>query len=114
MTNIGIDDKNRDQVGKVLNRVLADEFVLYTKTRGYHWNVVGPQFNGLHKFFEEQYDELADIIDEVVLNFTAKPGVKVRISIEIDAESEAGFEDGLQRAVRENCNVLRFKNAEFD
>lgn len=58
--------------------------------------------------------QFADIIDEVVLNFTAKPGVKVRISIEIDAESEAGFEDGLQRAVRENCNVLRFKNAEFD
>lgn len=65
MTNIGIDDKNRDQVGKILNRVLADEFVLYTKTRGYHWNVVGPQFNGLHKFFEEQYEELADVIDEV-------------------------------------------------
>jgi predicted AAA+ superfamily ATPase len=58
--------------------------------------------------------QFADIIDEVVLNFTAKPGVKVRISIEIDAESDAGFEDGLQRAVRENCNVLRFKNAEFD
>jgi predicted AAA+ superfamily ATPase len=58
--------------------------------------------------------QFAELIDEVVLNFTAKPGVKVRISIEIDAESDAGFEDGLQRAVRENCKVLRFKNAEFD
>ena len=65
MTNIGIDDKNRDQVGKILNRVLADEYVLYTKTRGYHWNVVGPQFNDLHKFFEGQYEELADIVDDV-------------------------------------------------
>ena len=65
MTNIGIDDKNRDQVGKILNRVLADEYVLYTKTRGYHWNVVGPQFNDLHKFFEGQYEELQDIIDDV-------------------------------------------------
>lgn len=65
MANIGIDDKNRDQVGKILNRVLADEYVLYTKTRGYHWNVVGPQFNDLHKFFEGQYEELQDIIDDV-------------------------------------------------
>lgn len=65
MPNIGIDDKNRDQVGKILNRVLADEYVLYTKTRGYHWNVIGPQFNDLHKFFEAQYEELSDIVDDV-------------------------------------------------
>jgi starvation-inducible DNA-binding protein len=65
MPNIGIDDKNREQVGKILNRVLADEYVLYTKTRGYHWNVIGPQFNDLHKFFEAQYEEIDDIIDDV-------------------------------------------------
>jgi starvation-inducible DNA-binding protein len=38
--------------------------LLYTKTRNYHWNVVGPQFNDLHKFFEAQYEELDDIVDE--------------------------------------------------
>ena len=31
----------------------------------YHWNVVGPQFNDLHKFFEAQYEALDAIIDEV-------------------------------------------------
>jgi hypothetical protein len=30
------------------------------------------------------------------------------------AESDTGFDDGLQRAVKENCKVLRFKNAEFE
>jgi hypothetical protein len=25
-----------------------------------------------------------------------------------------GFDDNLQRAVRENCKVLKFKNAEFE
>ena len=58
--------------------------------------------------------QFADIIDEVVLNFTARPGVKVRVSFEIEAESPAGFDDALQRVVRENCGVLKFKNAEFD
>ncbi|MFI5322783.1 MAG: Dps family protein [Thermodesulfobacteriota bacterium] len=65
MTNIGIEDKNSAQVVKILTRVLADEYVLYTKTRGYHWNVVGMQFNDLHKFFEAQYTALEQIVDDV-------------------------------------------------
>jgi len=44
---------------------LADEYVLYTKTRNYHWNVVGRQFNDLHKFFESQYEALDGFVDEV-------------------------------------------------
>jgi starvation-inducible DNA-binding protein len=63
--NIGLTDEQRGGVVLVLNTLLADEYVLYTKTRNYHWNVVGPQFNDLHKFFEEQYNELNDIVDEV-------------------------------------------------
>lgn len=58
--------------------------------------------------------QFADLVDEVVLQFTSRPGVKVRIAIEIQAESATGFDDGLQRSVKENCNVLRFKNAEFE
>jgi hypothetical protein len=58
--------------------------------------------------------QFADLVDEVVLQFTSRPGVKVKIAIEIQAEAATGFDDGLQRAVKENCNVLRFKNAEFE
>ena len=45
---------------------------------------------------------------------SGRPGVQVKIAIEIQAESPTGFDDGLQRTVKENCNVLRFKNAEFE
>lgn len=58
--------------------------------------------------------QFVDLMDEVVLQFTSKPGVKVRISIEIEAESATGFDDGVQRAVKENCSVLKFKNSEFE
>jgi predicted AAA+ superfamily ATPase len=58
--------------------------------------------------------QFADLVDEVVLQFTSRPGVKVKIAIEIQAEATTGFDDGMQRAVKENCNVLRFKNAEFE
>lgn len=63
--NIGITDKNRQAVAAELTTILADEHVLYNKTRSYHWNVEGPSFMELHKLYEEQYTQLAEIIDEV-------------------------------------------------
>ncbi len=62
---IGIADDMRRGVVELLSTLLADEYVLYTKTRNYHWNVVGMQFNDLHKFFEAQYEALDEVIDEV-------------------------------------------------
>ncbi len=62
--NIGLSEKNCDGVVKILNRILSDEYVLYTKTRNYHWNVTGPDFSELHKFFEAQYEALDEIIDD--------------------------------------------------
>ena len=62
---IGLLDKNRDAVVKILNTTLSDEMVLLVKTRNYHWNVTGPQFNDLHKFLDGQYGELNEIVDDV-------------------------------------------------
>jgi starvation-inducible DNA-binding protein len=63
--NIGLTKDQRLGVTGLLRALLADEYVLYTKTRKYHWNVEGPHFNDLHKFFESQYDEIDEAIDEV-------------------------------------------------
>ena len=63
--NIDLSEEQRNSVVKILNALLSDEYVLYTKTRNYHWNVTGPQFNDLHKFFEEQYTELNVVADDV-------------------------------------------------
>jgi starvation-inducible DNA-binding protein len=63
--DIGISDQNRIAVCNRLQVILADEFLLYTKYRNYHWNVEAVNFSELHAFYEEQYDVLADIIDEV-------------------------------------------------
>jgi starvation-inducible DNA-binding protein len=63
--NLGIKDGDRQAIIGILNTLLADEYLLYTKTRNYHWNVVGPQFNDLHKFFEVQYNELNGFVDDI-------------------------------------------------
>ena len=72
--NIGLSDQDRKGVGDILNNLLADEYVLYTHTRNYHWNVVGPQFHDLHKFFESQYEELNEVVDEVAERVRALGG----------------------------------------
>ena len=58
--------------------------------------------------------DFANIMDEVVQQFTAKLGVDVTISVEITANSTEGFDESLQRTVKENCNVLRFGSSEFE
>lgn len=48
-----------------LSKLLADEYVLYAKTRSAHWNTIGPDFHAMHGFFESQYDEINEAIDEI-------------------------------------------------
>lgn len=62
---IGLSERNRQGVVSILNTVLADEYTLYTRLRNYHWNVTGPQFHSLHEMFEEQYEQFAELKDDV-------------------------------------------------
>lgn len=62
---IEISDKNLQEVANILNTLLADEYVLFTKTLNAHWNVQGANFMELHKFFQSQYDELYLLIDNM-------------------------------------------------
>jgi starvation-inducible DNA-binding protein len=63
--NVGLGVDARHAIATILNHRLADTVVLYQKTRNYHWNVRGPRFQPLHEFFETQYDQLEEAIDEI-------------------------------------------------
>ena len=63
--NIGITEENKQAVSVQLAKLLADEFVLYAKTRNAHWNVEGVDFHSMHLFFETQYEQLDEIMDKV-------------------------------------------------
>lgn len=58
--------------------------------------------------------DFSDIVDEVIAKFTSRPGTEVTIKVEIEARDRKGFEEPLQRTVRENCNTLKFRPAEFE
>ena len=63
--NIGITDKNREAVADQLSNLLADEFVLYSKTLNAHWNVEGADFHSVHVYLETLYNEQQKIVDTV-------------------------------------------------
>lgn len=64
-TGIGSREENAAAVAIELSKMLADEFVLYTKTRNAHWNLEGADFYTMHKFFEDQYELLDEAMDTV-------------------------------------------------
>ena len=62
---IGISGANTQAVSNKLQQLLADEQIIYAKTRNYHWNIEGPNFMEMHLFYERLYTELAEVIDQV-------------------------------------------------
>ncbi|MDP4266667.1 MAG: DNA starvation/stationary phase protection protein [Bacteroidota bacterium] len=64
---IGITEGNSVEIATILNTLLADEYLLCTKTRNAQWNIHGQSFNELHKLFEIQYKELDGIIDDIAV-----------------------------------------------
>jgi starvation-inducible DNA-binding protein len=63
--NIALAESVRQQLAQQLRLILADTYVLYTKTQNFHWNVTDPRFYSLHVFWKKQYEELAEAIDEI-------------------------------------------------
>ncbi len=65
-------DLNRNDtrtVADALNRVLADSYALYLKTKNFHWHVSGPHFRDYHLMLDEQATQIlatTDLIAERV------------------------------------------------
>jgi starvation-inducible DNA-binding protein len=67
----------------LMKKTLADTFVMYLKTHGFHWNVEGPNFPQYHKFFGKLYEELHGSIDPIAEQIRAldsyAPGSMTRL-----------------------------------
>lgn len=75
--NIGLTESQRCGVIELLNRELADAYLLLIKTRKYHWDVVGPQFRTLHQLWQEQYEVLAANVDAIAERTRALGGYPI-------------------------------------
>ncbi|MDI1232781.1 MAG: DNA starvation/stationary phase protection protein [bacterium] len=72
--NIGISEKKLNAVAELISEIMANEILLYTKTRKFHWNVSGESFMELHKLFQSQYNTIEENID-LLAERTSKLGV---------------------------------------
>ena len=48
-----------------LNRLLADSFALYLKTKNFHWHVSGPHFRDYHLLLDEQASQILATTDDI-------------------------------------------------
>ncbi|MDR1896266.1 MAG: DNA starvation/stationary phase protection protein [Prevotellaceae bacterium] len=58
-----------------LGELLANLQVCYTNVRGFHWTITGHSFFTLHSKFEDQYNDLAEKIDEVAERILTLGGI---------------------------------------
>lgn len=62
---IGLNADYAKQMNEKLNVYLSNVQLSYMNVRGFHWNIVGKQFYQLHEKFEEVYNGLNEMADEI-------------------------------------------------
>src|ERR1700721_1858032 len=70
-------DATRDISG-VLNALLADVFVLYMKTKNFHWHMSGPHFRDYHLLLDDHADQIFAMTDDIVLEPPSAAGIASR------------------------------------
>jgi starvation-inducible DNA-binding protein len=60
-----LDERAAKEVGGAMNRVLADVFALYLKTKNFHWHISGPHFRDYHLLLDEQADQIFAMTDAI-------------------------------------------------
>ena len=109
------------ELAVALSGCLADVTVMYHRTHGHHWNVVGTDFPQYHLKFEEIYTDVYESIDPLAENIR-KLGVFVPFRLKDlsgmastpdDAVSGYHHETLVADLVSVNAEVLRSLNVAF-
>lgn len=60
-TDLSADDTKK--IAEAINKVIADSFTLYVKTKNFHWHMSGPHFRDYHLMLDDQGDSIFASID---------------------------------------------------
>jgi starvation-inducible DNA-binding protein len=64
-TWVDFDPTAADDIRAALTNLLADVFVLYLKTKGFHWHMSGRHFRDYHLMLDEQADQIFAMTDTI-------------------------------------------------
>jgi starvation-inducible DNA-binding protein len=70
-------EATRDISG-ALNALLADVFVLYMKTKNFHWHMSGPHFRDYHLLLDEQSEQIFAATDDIAERVRKVGGTTLR------------------------------------
>lgn len=108
------------EISGALNKLLADVFALYLKTKNFHWHMSGPHFRDYHLLLDEQGDQIFSIADDIAERVRKIGGITIRSIGEISRtqrllDNDAEFvtpEDMLSELCEDNkALVLSMKSA---
>src|SRR5262245_19467740 len=77
-TPTDLDTADVKAVSEALNRLLADSYALYLKTKNFHWHVSGPHFRDYHLMFDEQAAEMLGATDDMAERVRKLGGTTLR------------------------------------
>jgi len=74
-TENDIPQKRRVELCQLMNQRLADVLDLQLQMKQAHWNVKGPHFIGLHKLFDEIYEDVQEYVDLIAERIVQLGGI---------------------------------------
>jgi starvation-inducible DNA-binding protein len=66
------------EITGALNALLADAFVLYLKTKNFHWHMSGPHFRDYHLLLDDHGDQLYAMTDDIAERVRKMGGSTIR------------------------------------
>ncbi|MFO1115253.1 MAG: DNA starvation/stationary phase protection protein [Beijerinckiaceae bacterium] len=77
-TPTDLDGKAVAKIVEQVNRLVADAYALYVKTKNFHWHVSGPNFRDYHLLLDEQAAQIYASIDPLAERVRKLGGTTLR------------------------------------
>ena len=109
-------DLNREGVTDItaeLRRLLADTFVLYLKTKNFHWHMSGQHFRDYHLLLDEHSDQIFAVTDEIAERARKIGGTTLRSIGDISRHQRLKDNDEERVAPKEMLAELASDNREL-
>ncbi|MEK6541080.1 MAG: DNA starvation/stationary phase protection protein [Pseudomonadota bacterium] len=101
---------NAHALPEALNRLLADSFALYFKTKNFHWHVSGPHFRDYHLLLDEQATQILAATDFIAERVRKSGHTTLRSIGDIARRQTVRDNDAEHVSAADMLNELRYDN----
>src|SRR5271166_4967711 len=98
------------EIAGALNKLLADVFALYLKTKNFHWHMSGPHFRDYHLLLDDQGDQIFAMTDTIAERARKIGGTTIRSISDVSKHQRVKDNDDQRVAPEEMLAELRADN----